>query len=128
MEKVVLIKHGTLNAYAYHKCKCDLCRQANRTYKAKYELGRKIRKMVLARQAREHAKFLLMNGHSLRSLAAQVGVDPETIADVVDQKRKHVTVRVRDRLLSGHLENAPFKTRRKCGAGVAWDRKHRKIA
>jgi len=26
------MKHGTLNGYKYHRCRCDLCKKANRDY------------------------------------------------------------------------------------------------
>lgn len=30
------IPHGTYNAYNYHKCRCDLCREAARNYARLY--------------------------------------------------------------------------------------------
>lgn len=31
------IPHGTKNCYSYHKCRCDLCKEANRTHQAEYQ-------------------------------------------------------------------------------------------
>lgn len=30
------IPHGTKNGYSYHKCRCDLCKDAHREYQLKY--------------------------------------------------------------------------------------------
>ena len=36
------MEHGTRNAYLYHKCRCDECKQSNYQYVGKPKMNRKI--------------------------------------------------------------------------------------
>lgn len=37
-------RHGTVYAYGTYRCRCDLCRAANREYRRRYRLGRAVKK------------------------------------------------------------------------------------
>ena len=125
------MEHGTLSGYTTHECRCPECTLQNKIYKARWRAGQRRRPMVQARRARNHLMFLLSHGHSIRSLSQQVGVSTDTIADIVDGKKRKISKRIHEKILAGHTENAPYRglTQRgtskiKLGRGAEWDRKH----
>jgi DNA-binding CsgD family transcriptional regulator/lambda repressor-like predicted transcriptional regulator len=84
------VKHGTLNAYSRHGCRCDPCRaKASRHSKEwrrdKY-LG--VVKLVDADPLREHVAMLMAAGMSFKAIALTAGwASRNALADAITRKR-----------------------------------------
>ena len=84
------MKHGTLNAYSRHGCRCDPCRaKASRHSKEwrrdKY-LG--VVKLVDADPLREHVARLMAGGMSFKAIALTAGwASRNALADAITRKR-----------------------------------------
>lgn len=87
-----LPQHGTYSRYARHGCRCDLCRDAARSYRRRlgYDYSNGIRRLVDATQVRVHIERLSARGWTQEQIAAAAGVSQPTVTDIVSRPRSRV--------------------------------------
>lgn len=80
-------QHGTRIAYVVDKCRCDDCREAATSYErnrrrqtlyGRYDTGR-----VDAEPVREHIRFLMENGVSVKQTAKLTGLSTSTVGAII---------------------------------------------
>ena len=97
--------------YITYKCRCAKCVRAKRIYEGHRLRGKRIIYFTDAKPAREHARFLLLNGWGSQTLARKIGVTRHTIFNLVNGKTKTLNVETANKILGTCTVDA------QCGPG-----------
>ena len=116
------MEHGTLGKYTSGKCRCPLCQSANTKHMRRYRKGVRLREFVPADETREHLRFLVLNGWSLRLLAKHLGLSFLTLRTIAAGDRKRVERRTEEKILAAHTFDAPYLDRGVSGQHPNWDK------
>ena len=84
------MKHGSLNAYSKHGCRCDICRAATSKRSKVWRLQRLrgVEHLVDAEPLREHVSALMAAGMSFKAIALTAGWSSRNaLADAMTRKR-----------------------------------------
>lgn len=94
--------HGTPSGYRSHRNRgetpCEPCREANRAYYREYRALTK--RSVPAERVARHIRRLRKAGVGMTTLAAVAGTTQQTVYEIVNGRRKWVTLRVARAILA----------------------------
>lgn len=99
------MKHGTLTAYHFEGCRCEICRRVVTRHQKKWRLDRQrgIERMVDADHIRAHVQQLLDQGMSFRGIALTAGyTSRNALSDALS--RKKVQRKTHDRIMGIKVE------------------------
>lgn len=91
-------RHGTYAAYTLDRCRCDECRDANRTYEQQLDRAHALHRwdpakpatpgdLVPARRARAHLKRLMAAGMGLKTIARTSGISHGSLSSIMYRRR-----------------------------------------
>ena len=88
----------------------------------RYRKGFRLRDLVPADETRDHLRFLVLNGWSLRLLSEPLGLSLHTLRQVASGARKKVERRTEEKILATHTFDAPYRGRGIAGQRPNWDK------
>lgn len=102
-------RHGTTTGYSKHRCRCDLCAGAWRSYQRAYmrERYRGEARTVPVTETRRHIRFLLSKGWTRHAIACAAGMSHEHVFLIAAGKRRRVRRITADRILSVKVDDRP---------------------
>ena len=95
-------KHGTRRCYRENKCRDPRCIAANTQWQQERAKARACgdwNGIVEARDALMHIKQLQKQGMSQRAIAAEAGINPRRIQEIVDGHKKRICRRTEKKIL-----------------------------
>ena len=126
------MNHGTRACYTYHKCRCEPCSEANRTYarnlerhhsRVRYGIEQPSSPLYISgNEARAHILGLRRRGVGKRTIATLAEVALTTIDKLSKSPDRLVDPTVAERILSVTIEDA--RGRQYVPAGPTWRKVH----